>query len=643
MSVQRIANQHMKLTTIKASNFKGLSFTLDLKHINFLVGSNFAGKTARTDAIRFLLLGYLPELGKTNTASFGLASGREMIVEGTFDNGLTMRRRLYLQGDSVKAENSIPKEIEDAGQLAVMLNAETYFGLSDRERVNYVFANVKLPETYTASTILSQIKLKDQHADNVIDLATDKTPQDFVESALAYLTTEAKAAKEYATRMEKGAQAVTTLKTQDETTALPSKEAIDAGIEELSRTLERQQQEKADHMASYNTIVAARKRRHEIQAKLELLPQHRARLDAILQRLDTNRAALSALPEVTQAQIDYLNRHEADVRHERNQLDAEKERHAAEIAKANAALVSIATKTVCPYCGAAGEGWKTLKHAEIRSTLESLQAAHDLIEKEHAGLMTSYHETVRTLKQALQTLTERTSRLSEIANCERDQATTTHNIQVLEAMKEELANLPAENPELQTKVEATQSAINVTQQAIATNRRQRDQIIAREGELQRIAQAEKQRDEAKTEYDTLVVAGKKLREIQGEMVAAAFKPLLETANSFFGTILKSPLAYHAGEIGTYRAGNFVSHRTFSGTEKALCYAAIQAALASKSPVRIMLIDELGRLDKNNATALQECAETAIRHHLIDQFIGIDAVNRYEADFVTADTQIITVS
>ena len=633
----------MKLTTIKASNFKGLSFTIDLKHINFLVGSNFAGKTARTDAIRFLLLGYLPELGKTNTASFGLASGREMIVEGTFDNGLTMRRRLYLQGDSVKAENSIPKEIEDAGQLAVMLNAETYFGLSDRERVNYVFANVKLPETYNTSTILGQIKLKDQHADNVIDLANDKTPQDFVEAALAYLTTEAKAAKEYATRMEKGAQAVTTLKTQDETTALPSKEAIDADIEELSRTLERQQQEKADHMASYNAIVAARKRRHEIHAKLELLPQHRARLDAILQRIDTNRAALAALPEVNQKQIDQLKDREHELRTRAARM-IEDIRHKLNICtQIKNDLADLVTKTVCPYCGATGDGWKTLKAQELNNDFAVMEKECQTAEAQRETTIAEHKAATATWHRAAEILSERTSRLSEIAGCERDQATTTHNIQVLEAMKEELANLPAENPELQTKVEVAQSAINVTQQAITTNRRQRDQIIAREGELQRIAQAEKQRDEAKAEYDTLVVAGKKLREIQGEMVAAAFKPLLETANSFFGTILKSPLAYHAGEIGTYRAGNFVSHRTFSGTEKALCYAAIQAALASKSPVRIMLIDELGRLDKNNTKALQNCAEDALRYRRIDQFIGIDAVNRYEQDLVSVDTQIITVS
>ena len=83
----------MKFTQITARNLQGLSFTLDLATIQFLVGANFAGKSARTDAIRLLLLGFLPELGKRPQSTFEICSGRELVVSGTFDDGSTASRR----------------------------------------------------------------------------------------------------------------------------------------------------------------------------------------------------------------------------------------------------------------------------------------------------------------------------------------------------------------------------------------------------------------------------------------------------------------------------------------------------------------------------------------------------------------------
>ena len=129
-----------------------------------------------------------------------------------------------------------------------------------------------------------------------------------------------------------------------------------------------------------------------------------------------------------------------------------------------------------------------------------------------------------------------------------------------------------------------------------------------------------------------------------KMVEDAFRPLLTVANSFFGAILKSPLAYNDGEIGTWREGVWVGHRTFSGTEKALCYSAIQMALAASSPVRVMIVDELGRLDAGNAEKLLLAVGHAIKTNRIDQFIGIDATNRYETSGTLEDFafQLVTV-
>ena len=78
-----------------------------------------------------------------------LASGPEMSVEGTFDTGAVIRRRWWFEGNSAKSETDDQDEITKDGSLAVMLNAETYFALSDRERVAYVGASDKMVGTST--------------------------------------------------------------------------------------------------------------------------------------------------------------------------------------------------------------------------------------------------------------------------------------------------------------------------------------------------------------------------------------------------------------------------------------------------------------------------------------------------------------
>jgi hypothetical protein len=104
----------------------------------------------------------------------------------------------------------------------------------------------------------------------------------------------------------------------------------------------------------------------------------------------------------------------------------------------------------------------------------------------------------------------------------------------------------------------------------------------------------------------------------------------------------SPLAYNDGEIGTFRDGLFIGHATMSGTEKALAYAAIQAALASKSPVKLMIIDELGRLTDKNIARVLDAASAAINDGRLDSFIGIEA-NDSAAVYANSDCKLISVS
>ena len=643
----------MKLSTLTATNFKGLNFTLDLKDINFLVGSNFAGKTARADAIRFLLLGYLPELGKTNTATFGLASGRDMEVSGKFDDGTAIVRRLYLQGDLVKAQNIVPKAFEECGPLAVMLNAETYFALSDRERVNYVFANVQLPDTYTQEGICNQIAATLATAGpspTALNIGTSlratksATPQDFVEQALAWLTVEAKSAKDHAARMEKTTQGVAGLKAQETGPSIKAMAEIEAERNTITTKITALQQTIADHRAAANQVQAANTRRQQLERATKELPNLRNQSMLLTERLEQATRTHAAMPAADPVAIEKLIAEQRQLEQEKAVDGAELKRTIATINQNKNELNEIDGKTICPFCGASGDGWKTLRTSEINSVISAMMDKGTALNHSVAG-KTARLQTIHDLLMAAKTDMHR----FETTKSERDRLQTEmkdlqNKLIVLVAASEELAALPTTSQAAVDALREFEAELTAANSYLALCDAQRKASIQREQDKKRMAEAEEQRDQAKADLATFVTAGKRLREIQGEMVTAAFTPLLATANSFFGTVLKTPIAYNQGEIGTWRSGIWVSHRTFSGTEKALTYAAIQAALASKSPVRIMMIDELGRLDTANLTNIEMAAASAIEAGLIDQFLGIDATDRFSVgSSYETPMQTITIS
>ena len=91
---------------------------------------------------------------------------------------------------------------------------------------------------------------------------------------------------------------------------------------------------------------------------------------------------------------------------------------------------------------------------------------------------------------------------------------------------------------------------------------------------------------------------KVLLALQEDAIKSTFEPLLDIANKFTDGILKEHLAFHETEFGYWRNGHFVGHNVFSGTEEALAYTGLMVALAtvSGSPVKVVIIDEMGRFD-----------------------------------------------
>jgi hypothetical protein len=143
--------------------------------------------------------------------------------------------------------------------------------------------------------------------------------------------------------------------------------------------------------------------------------------------------------------------------------------------------------------------------------------------------------------------------------------------------------------------------------------------------------AERRRlDEARTEAEKFDRKEKALRGIKLKLAEAkaralesTFGPILATVALFTRNILRHPLEFREGELGYSRNGAWISYRTFSGTEQAIAFAAFQAALAVRAPVRVAILDELGRLDRANKEQLFANVLAALKAGVLDQFIGLD--------------------
>src|SRR5438477_8179099 len=121
-----------RIATLSAENVKCPLIRHDLSAINVIVGQNFSWKTARLEAIRLGLLGFVPGLPKINAGIFQLSCGPKMSVELRLTDGTKILRTFVKKNGSVNAAHTV----EPVGFSVpdVLMDAGEYLRLSDRER-----------------------------------------------------------------------------------------------------------------------------------------------------------------------------------------------------------------------------------------------------------------------------------------------------------------------------------------------------------------------------------------------------------------------------------------------------------------------------------------------------------------------------
>lgn len=151
-------------------------------------------------------------------------------------------------------------------------------------------------------------------------------------------------------------------------------------------------------------------------------------------------------------------------------------------------------------------------------------------------------------------------------------------------------------------------------------------IIRFDQDRKRVEDAANQRTKVEASIKTVGKVIDLLAQKKVEIVSGSIEPPLAIANKLGAGILKGLLVFEEGEIGMRVDGAFISSRTFSGTESAIVMMGLTAGLASRSSLRVLMLDEIGRLDTENAARLILNLAGMVNDGDIDQYIVLGPTN-----------------
>lgn len=626
-------NMKNTIKSIGARNLKGQSFHHDLAPVTMFVGDNFKGKTSRIDAVFLALLGWLPGVAKKPSDIYtDLASGPEMGVSATLRDRVVERSWRESKG-SVKYVGSG----DDIEFPPVALVTSEFLSLSAPERVKFLFARATLPPEYSVQTLLKAITINikntrldvnSEHSEQVISqlvlglpelLNGEPSPQEFVSSVAAFVGDRKKLAAQSVQRMEKTQQGLVVI-------APDAQAASDAEVR----------------------LTDARASLTQASSKLAVLEAEGRRLGSEVGRL-TALAKSAVVDEAkARAELDSLSKRKEKIGKrcltvpDGSALHKARTQIASELAEASAAAGAAfrafkeaeanrntlkADKNPC--CRTCGQSLKKLIATVIEAAEKEVVRTWELrckTLKAEEALVEKQNEVDAKLKDFEKQLEDYKKDQQEFRSVSAQHANLQKQLEDNSKAAEAKAQLPA----LERQLEQMRSDYKQAQAVEQEARRLADEyevaykdLVAQRSRFQQQELARQELERCRIEVEVLKCAASMLADLQAQLLELAVEPLIAKANELCSAILKHPLAYKDGDIGFGFGGCFYSHRSFSGTEKALAYAALSVALAQDAPIRLVILDELGRLDKDRKFMLLEHLCKLSEAGAIDQALLVD--------------------
>lgn len=624
----------MTITKIAAVHFKGRTFQHDLSPLVHISGPNFAGKSARADALRLAVIGYLPELGKTNEATFALSNGLSMAVTATLSNGDRIVREFTSTGSGVTRSGT--KET----YKAPMLNAAEYFNMTDAERLVYVTSQMELPEGTSAKDILAELETilpaatpanegaRGAVSDAVKTHLLTHGVQDGLKNLLAkpkgYLATE----YSYWNKTQKdtlgAVRTYTDLKNREGECSSDTLADLESDLKGLEQQLAEANQKQGQLAQARMASNQAKQRKAHLETVLAAPSPDETKIQQIEAALKKIKERMALPAGSTMAEL-----------RPRWQEIVEKDRdseHAVSAAQSKRLAIQgqmeeLEHLKACPFCKSKGKTWKAsleTKYTEELglANLEESRAieARETVKTERGALHAVMSAREEAEKQEQAAKAKEMQLVADLAT-ERRKIEADQNTK--RAAKDELARITINEPS-EDEIAQASAFLEELRYQVNEHKTKWTTAVTLQNDIKRAAEAFEMHESAKASLEVVKAAGMFLAEKQQKTVNSLMETLLTKANAIFAGILKAPLAIHENEIGYFTpAGQFITHKTFSGTEQALTYIAVSTALSSDAGIRTVILDEFGRVDLANKGRVLLALAKAVDEKVIDQAVVID--------------------
>ncbi len=613
----------MQLTKISAHNFKGSSFEHELGRATLIVGDNYKGKSSITQAIRLALTGTMPKpIGKVGGNIYSALAGNpdeagKLSVALTTDTGREIEWMWTRSAKgTVSTKGSVPADLIVPD---VVIDPDTFFALPAADRSVALMravpgikidldawrAEMNKIQAFPSTVRDVAIKAAATIADSFF--GSGATPVEACERTVEMIAEQAKQAGDRVKHSEGAFAAVPPNTEWPIDRALELKEAqeelnklalIKAKFEDTQRT--------AEQTAKRRTALNEAKAKLQESIKILTAPQVETMRDLVEQQ------------KTLQEQFDSALKDQAKLAQDVDNAKASR----AEIQK-RLRVFGHSETGKCPLCDSSVEASKLLEQWQEESDLLLIKIEET--EEQHATAREKCEAALKALRDKEAQIVSRTRAEDQLESDERELKNVEDSLAALGDTV--FGTLPPRFEESYAAAEAKVAALNANQGRLKSHAETKEWRDKMESDL--IA--------ARCRYDTLKEAVKLLRAEMEKAVAEGFGKVLEVANQFTDGILASRLELRDGELGRragkkdversggkLKAGAWIPHEGFSGTERLIAFAGFATAIATTSPIKLVIMDELGRVEPTLRVAVIKRMKALTEAGVIDQFIGIDA-------------------
>lgn len=610
----------MHITQISAINMKGRNFSVPLSPANLICGDNFSHKTAILDAIMLGLLGYHPRLAKTNQGTWELAGkGKELGITLGINDG-TIVQHTWTHGKSISYKGGVPTNVAVPAEL---LHTRSYLEKTGADRIKYVFERISLGPDFDEKELFKQLsvievlnrKISEPIINSVNSLLAknrevNKTSpfQQWLLASIDQLKTYLKTAKDNA--KSQGEELSRLKNSRPDHAADPSTEVTVAKSKrdkllQLISGLEmalRAQQQAAESIAKSKRVVD----------EYKLTPEQITRATEEVKFLtEQNTAATEALNKISPVLREMSGKFQA-ITTDINNLGLANENLEADLKK-------ILESPACEHCGKK-PAWIDEAVKERQDQVLANSEAIKLKLGEKAALEVKHSELDEELERfqdivdSTSKLQEKRAELQEMINASSFYQNAKQYLENTKAIDSaDTGKLPQLKQELQELNEAI-SKLEIQWVTFTTYTNWQNQHDRCEtNSVQNAVTAEC--------YQEFV---NRMQLFAEGMVSDCFNKLLSISGRMTNGILRADLQFKDNELGMHVDGSWVNYKTFSGTEELIAFAGLSVALCQSSPIKLVLMDELGRLDQKSLTKLLGRILELIEWKVIDQFVGVIA-------------------